>query len=102
MASKTYANGRGIAHKKSNGMSIAFPDVCKTPTPGGPIPIPYPNIGKSSDTDKGPKKVKVDGAMPMTKGAKYKNPVAMSPAPPGASSAAPTAASASSCSIPST
>ena len=21
------------------------PDVCKTPSPGGPIPIPYPNIG---------------------------------------------------------
>ena len=21
----------------------AFPDVCKTPSPGGPIPIPYPN-----------------------------------------------------------
>ncbi len=72
MGSKTYANGRGIAHKKSNGMSIAFPDVCKTPTPAGPIPIPYPNIGMSSDTDKGPKKVKTDGAMPMTKGAKYK------------------------------
>ena len=25
----------------------------------------------ASDTSKGPKKVKVDGAMPMTKGAKY-------------------------------
>jgi hypothetical protein len=24
---------------------IAFPDVCKTPSPGGPIPIPYPNFG---------------------------------------------------------
>lgn len=23
---------------------MAFPDVCKTPTPGGPVPIPYPNI----------------------------------------------------------
>ena len=71
MGSKTYANGRGIAHKKSGGMSIAFPDVCKTPSPGGPIPIPYPNIGQSSDTDKGPKKVKTDGKMPMVKGAKY-------------------------------
>ena len=52
-------------------MSIVFPDVCKTPTPGGPIPIPYPNIGKASDTSKGPKKVKTDKKMPMTKGAKY-------------------------------
>jgi len=24
--------------------SIAFPDVCKTPTPAGPIPIPYANL----------------------------------------------------------
>lgn len=71
MGQKTFANGRGIAHKGSGGMSIVFPDVCKTPTPAGPIPIPYPNIGKSSDTSKGPKKVKTDKKMPMTKGAKY-------------------------------
>ena len=71
MAQKTFANGRGIAHKGSGGMSIAFPDVCKTPTPGGPVPIPYPNIGKASDTSGGPTKVKTDGKMPMVKGAKY-------------------------------
>lgn len=52
-------------------MSPVFPDVCKTPSPGGPIPIPYPNIGKASDTSKGPKKVKCDGEMTMVKGAKY-------------------------------
>jgi len=23
---------------------MAFPDTCKTPTPGGPVPIPYPNV----------------------------------------------------------
>jgi len=71
MGQTTFANGRGIAHKGSGGMSIAFPDVCKTPSPAGPIPIPYPNIGMASDTSKGPKKVKTDGKMPMTKGAKY-------------------------------
>ncbi|MDF1546103.1 MAG: DUF4150 domain-containing protein [bacterium] len=71
MGQTTFANSRGIAHKGSAGMSIVFPDVCKTPTPGGPVPIPYPNIGKASDTSKGPKKVKVDGQMPMTKGAVY-------------------------------
>jgi len=71
MGQTTFANGRGIAHKNSGGMSIAFPDVCKTPSPGGPIPIPYPNIAMASDTSDGPKKVKIDGAMPMTKGAKY-------------------------------
>lgn len=71
MGQTTFANGRGIAHKGSGGMSIAFPDVCKTPSPGGPIPIPYPNIGKASDTTKGPKKVTTNGKMPMVKGAKY-------------------------------
>ncbi|MGB3610931.1 MAG: DUF4150 domain-containing protein [Cellvibrio sp.] len=71
MAQTTYANSRGIVHKGSNGVSIVFPDVCKTPTPGGPVPIPYPNIGKSSDTSKGPKSVKTDGQMPMIKGAQY-------------------------------
>ena len=71
MAQSTFANSRGIAHKGSGGMSTVFPDVCKTPTPGGPVPIPYPNIGKSSDTSGGPKKVKTDGQMPMVKGAKY-------------------------------
>ena len=65
------ANGRGIAHGGSNGQSIAFPDVCKTPTPGGPVPIPYPNIAMSSDTSGGPTSVKIDGKMPMVKGAKY-------------------------------
>jgi len=45
MGQTTFANSRGIAHKGSGGLSIAFPDVCKTPTPAGPVPIPYPNIG---------------------------------------------------------
>lgn len=29
---------------------LAFPDVCKTPTPGGPIATPYPNIPRSTQT----------------------------------------------------
>jgi hypothetical protein len=52
-------------------MSIVFPDVCKTPAAPSPLPIPYPNIGKSSDTSQGPTSVKTDGKMPMVKGAKY-------------------------------
>ncbi len=54
-------NKMSVVHAKSGGITIAFPDVCKTPSPGGPIPIPYPNIAKSSDTGKGAKKVKCDG-----------------------------------------
>jgi hypothetical protein len=71
MGQHTFANGRGIAHKGSGGMSIAFPDVCKTPAAPSPIPIPYPNTGKASDTSQGPTKGKTDGQMPMVQGAKY-------------------------------
>lgn len=56
-----------VAHKGSNGMSISFPDVCKTPTPAGPVPIPYPNIAKSSDVMSGSSTVKMDGGMIMNK-----------------------------------
>jgi hypothetical protein len=67
----SFANGRGITHAGSNGQSVVFPDVCKTPSPGGPIPLPYPNLGKSSDTSGGPKSVTIEGNMPMVKGATY-------------------------------
>ncbi len=30
------------------GMNMGLPDVCLTPTPVGPIPIPYPNISTGS------------------------------------------------------
>jgi hypothetical protein len=54
-------NFLSVVHKASNGVSPCFPDVCKTPSPGGPIPIPYPNIAKSSDTAAGAATVKSDG-----------------------------------------
>jgi hypothetical protein len=44
-------------------MSTVFPDVCKTPSPGGPVPVPYPNVGKSADTSAGPTSVTCDGSM---------------------------------------
>lgn len=30
------------------GSCLGFPDTCNTPTPVGPVPIPYPNISMSS------------------------------------------------------
>ncbi len=54
-------NMLSVVHKGSSGITIAFPDVCITPAAPSPIPIPYPNIAKSSDTAKGTKKVKCDG-----------------------------------------
>lgn len=32
-----------LAKTQAGGLSLAFPDVCLTPTPA-PVPIPYPNI----------------------------------------------------------
>jgi uncharacterized Zn-binding protein involved in type VI secretion len=71
MPATVFANGMGIANAKSGGKSPVFPDVCKTPSPGGPIPIPYPNLGESSNTSDGSKTVKVDGATAMIKDATY-------------------------------
>ena len=71
MPCTVFVNGRGVVHKTSGGMSTVFPDVCKTPSPAGPIPIPYPNIGQAADTSAGPSNVTTDGSMPMVKGAKY-------------------------------
>jgi hypothetical protein len=55
-------NNLSVVHAGSNGVTIAFPDVCKTPAPPAPpIPIPYPNIAKSSDTAQGAGTVACDG-----------------------------------------
>jgi hypothetical protein len=56
------------SHGGSNGTSMAFPDVCKTPTPAGPVPIPYPNIAMSKDISDGSDTVKFDGQPVMHKG----------------------------------
>lgn len=53
-----------LVHKGSNGISTAtIPDVCKTPTPGGPVPMPYPNVSQSATLAKGTTTVKADGGM---------------------------------------
>ncbi|WP_437723518.1 DUF4150 domain-containing protein [Sorangium sp. So ce861] len=33
-----------FANTQMGGLSFGFPDVCLTPTPAGPVPIPYPNL----------------------------------------------------------
>ena len=72
MPSKVNVNFRTVVHKSSNGVSPAFPDVCKTPSPAGPVPIPYPNVAMSADTDKGTKKVKIEGNPVMIDGSNFK------------------------------
>lgn len=71
MAATVSVNKRTVVHKSSNGIATAFPDVCKTASPGGPVPIPYPNVAQSKDTAQGSKKVKVDGNPIMLKGSNF-------------------------------
>lgn len=33
-----------FANAQMGGVDLAFPDVCLTPTPAGPVPVPYPNV----------------------------------------------------------
>jgi len=62
MTPTVIVNALTVVHAQSDGMAMnAPPDVCKTPTPGGPVPIPYPNIAFSKDLVKGTTTVKVDG-----------------------------------------
>jgi len=56
-----------VVHKNSGGQSPVFPDVCKTPSPAGPVPIPYPNIAQSTTASDTATTVKADGQNIMIK-----------------------------------
>ncbi|MFX0198531.1 MAG: PAAR-like domain-containing protein [Candidatus Hodarchaeota archaeon] len=62
-----FENMRSVVHKGGE-MTGTFPDICKTPTPGGPIPIPYPNIvpASASDFPTGTKAIKGGGNIRIT------------------------------------
>jgi Domain of unknown function (DUF4150) len=65
-------NNLTVVHKKSMGMATAAaPDVCNTPSPAGPVPMPYPNLAKSSDLALGTSKVTADGASVAVKDAAF-------------------------------
>ncbi|WP_163868951.1 DUF4150 domain-containing protein [Myxococcus eversor] len=72
MPVNTGVNKLSVVTKDSGGVTVAFPDVCKTPGPAGPVPIPYPNVAQSSDTDKGTKKVSVGGNPVCVKDSNFK------------------------------
>lgn len=76
MAVSIKVNGSNLSlvHKGSGGIvSSTLPDVCKTPMPGGPVPIPYMIVSKSGDLVKGTKTIKVDGGNPAAiKGSELK------------------------------
>lgn len=75
MAVTIKVNGRNdsLVHKGSGHFSKAtLPDVCKTPSPGGPVPVPYPNISLASSLAKGTTTVKADGGnMIAVKGSEF-------------------------------
>jgi hypothetical protein len=72
MPATVNTNKLSVVHAGSSGMAMSFPDVCKTPTPAGPVPIPYPNIAQSSDTADGSSTVKVDGNPIMLKSSNFR------------------------------
>lgn len=55
------------ASTKGGGQAFAFPDVCKTPSPGTPVPIPYPNVGLLMQTARESTKVKLSNFGAVTK-----------------------------------
>lgn len=71
MPATVIVNFRTVVHAASSGLVTGFPDVCKTPSPAGPIPIPYPNIGQSSNTAQGSQTVKMDGNPIMLQGSNF-------------------------------
>ena len=68
---KTIIKSKEIEVKDVQESTSQSSDECKTPSEPGPIPIPYPNIAKSSDTSKGTKNVKCDGKEVMLKDSSY-------------------------------
>jgi uncharacterized Zn-binding protein involved in type VI secretion len=65
-------NGLSVIHQRSGGVATAtVPDVCKTPSPAGPIPIPYSNVAQSSDLVDGTSTVTIDGSSAAILGSKF-------------------------------
>jgi hypothetical protein len=60
-----------VVHKSSTGMAKTEIDICKTPSPGGPVPTPYPNIALSAQTADGSTTVTCDGNPIMLKDSNF-------------------------------
>jgi uncharacterized Zn-binding protein involved in type VI secretion len=68
-----FANGRSILNQGDGFVqTCSVPDVCKTPSPAGPVPIPYVNVAMDSDLADGSQKVKVDGSPAALAGSNLK------------------------------
>jgi hypothetical protein len=71
MPATVIVNNLTVVHKSSGGTSVATPDVCKTPSPGGPVPVPYVNAARSRHTSKGSKQLRADGHPIMLKSSNF-------------------------------
>lgn len=73
MPTHVVVNKLGLTYKGTIGISTAtIPDVCKTPSPGGPVPVPYPNFALQSSLTKGTTSVTAkQGKMIAIKGSRY-------------------------------
>ena len=72
MPSHVLVDGLGLTYKGTVGVSTAtLPDVCKTPSPGGPVPLPYPNFASQSSLKGGTTTVTAKGKMIAVKGSHY-------------------------------
>jgi hypothetical protein len=71
---RVHSSSRGVTDKANRSFAGEFPDVCKTPSEPGPIPIPYPNVSSSSETAKDSKAAKADKAAAIAKDSDLKMP----------------------------
>jgi len=53
------------------GQCFGFPDTCKTPSPAGPVPLPYPNIIQNADGT-GAGTVKIENKDVLRKGDQFR------------------------------
>jgi hypothetical protein len=72
MGQAVFANGRPVSSAGGVDIghaSVAVPNLCITPSPGGPVPIPFPNVGRAGTS--GSKKVKVTGKSALKSDSKF-------------------------------
>ncbi len=54
----------------TTGICFAFPDILQTPTPNGPVPMPYPNVAQLSAADPAASNVTAGGKPVVHEGSK--------------------------------
>ncbi|ATB44652.1 PAAR-like domain-containing protein [Corallococcus macrosporus] len=65
---EVYVNGLTPVTAESGGTVVGFPDVCRVPSPGGPMPVPFPNVAVSRDLENGSRTVRINGASVALRG----------------------------------